>query len=132
MEIYAERATRNFSFLPFINKSVCPSRKWWLYHPKFALTNERRKLYSLAGRYFAGNDILWRDTYIVSHIQKLKWTRKCELRVIIIVIKNCLKSKLLEILKKYTIENINIFSANDKNVKIKKSIFLLELLLPVV
>lgn len=58
MEIYAERATRNFGFLPFINKSVCPSRKWRLYHSKFALTNESRKLYSLAERYVAGNDVL--------------------------------------------------------------------------
>jgi len=58
MEIYAERATRNSVFLPFINKSVCPTRKWRLYHSKFALTNESRKLYSLAERYFVGNDIL--------------------------------------------------------------------------
>lgn len=32
MKIRAERATRNFGFLPFINKSVCPSQKRQLYH----------------------------------------------------------------------------------------------------
>lgn len=52
--------------------------------------------------------------------QKLKCVRKNELRIIIIIIQDCLKLKSSAILKKYMTQNINISSTNSKNMKFKK------------